>query len=68
MRFVPSLAAFSESCVIQQPLVFQDRFEPTMLLTLRPQPVLVSQEHANTPYAATKKRCYLRTYHEHNGL
>ena len=53
MRFAPSLAALFERCVVQQPLTFQDRFEPTML-TLGPKPVLVSQEHANAPYAATE--------------
>ena len=52
MRFAPGLAALFESCVVQQPLTFQDCFEPTILLTLGPQPLLVSQEHANGPYAA----------------
>jgi len=56
VRFAPSLAARFESCVVQKPLTFQDRFEPTILLTLGPQPVLVSQEHAK--YA-------LRRYPEH---
>ena len=45
------LAARFESCVVQQPLTFQDRFEPWVLMTLGPQPVLVRQEHANAPYA-----------------
>ena len=51
MRFAPSLAALFERCVIQKPLTFQDRFEPWVLMTLGPQPVLVRQEHANAPYA-----------------
>jgi hypothetical protein len=55
VRFAPGLAALFESCVVQQPLTFQDRFEPTMLLTLRPQPILVSQEHAHAPYAAASE-------------
>ena len=48
------LAARFESCVVQQPLTFQDRFEPWVLMTLGPQPVLVRQEHANAPYAVTQ--------------
>jgi hypothetical protein len=51
VRFAPSLAAFFESCVVQQPLTFQDRFEPWVLMTLGPQ-LLVSQEHVNAPHAA----------------
>jgi hypothetical protein len=62
MRFAPSLAPLFERSVVQKPLTFQDRFEPTILLTRRPQPVLVGQEHANPPYTM------MRTYSEHSGL
>jgi len=55
VRFAPGLAALFESCVVQQPLTFQDRFEPWVLMTLRPQPILVRQEHANAPYAAASE-------------
>jgi hypothetical protein len=60
MRFAPSLAALFERSIVQEPLTFQDRFEPTILLTLSPQPVLVGQEQANAPYVA------IRTYGEHS--
>src|ERR1700746_3845931 len=62
MRFAPSLAALFERSVVQKPLTSRDRFEPTILMTLRSQPVLVGQEQVNSPYAA------IRTYREHSDL
>ena len=56
VRFAPGLAALFESCVVQQPLTYQDRFEPCVLMTLRPQPVLVRQEHAKFALRHRKER------------
>ena len=53
--FAPSLAALFESCVVEQSVTFQDRFEPRVLMAVRPQPVTAHQEQAYTSRAACER-------------